>query len=273
MNSSDASAVIERSIAASRVALSGPAAELDRIAVHDAYLSGWFRHETGELFEGFPVHAYDVVLDAGCGDGLYARFCGQQGAEVYIADVLEEKVEAAAKLLATTNARRIHPLVTDCDPLPLSDATVTRVIATEMLEHVDDPKAVMDELVRVARPGALFLITVPDPRMEHTQRKLAPETYFQKPNHLRIFEHDEFEDLVTGAGLVIERRACYGFLWSLWFGMSWAYGHTVTDPWHPGLVYWARAWGEMLSTSEGPKIKKVLDELLPKSQAIIARKK
>ncbi|WP_215199644.1 methyltransferase domain-containing protein, partial [Escherichia coli] len=40
-------------------------------------------------------------------------------------------------------------LVSDCDPLPLADATATRVVSTEVIEHVDDPRQFLAELVRV----------------------------------------------------------------------------------------------------------------------------
>lgn len=54
----------------------------------------------------------------------------------------------------------------------------------------------MAELVRVGQPGAQYLLTVPDPVAETVQKNLAPDSYFQKPNHIRIFQRDEFEQLV-----------------------------------------------------------------------------
>jgi hypothetical protein len=38
------------------------------------------------------------------------------------------------------------------------------------------------------------------------------------------------------------------------------------------LESWARTWDMVLKMRDGPRIKKALDEALPKSQAIIARK-
>ena len=45
----------------------------DRVGLIDAAAGGWFRNETGELIEGFPIPAEDLVLDVGCGDGLHSR--------------------------------------------------------------------------------------------------------------------------------------------------------------------------------------------------------
>ncbi|MES2819195.1 MAG: class I SAM-dependent methyltransferase [Pseudomonadota bacterium] len=238
----------------------------------DAYLSGWFRRDSGELFEGFPIDAADSVLDIGCGDGPFATFCAERGAEVIFADIDAEKVAAVEAMLKQSPARAVLPLVTDANPIPLPDARVNKVIAMEVLEHVQDPAQFMRELVRVAKPGAQFLITVPDPLGESVQKKLAPDAYFEHPNHIRVFQRDEFEQLILDAGLVIEKRADYGFYWSIWWFFFWACKQDLSPPWHPLLESWTRTWNMLLSTPDGPRIKKALDEAMPKSQAIIARK-
>ena len=52
-------------------------------------------------------------------------------------------------------------------------------------------------------PHLKYLITVPDPEIEKLQKKgLAPDAYFSKPNHIRIWERDAFAQLVTDAGLL-----------------------------------------------------------------------
>lgn len=238
----------------------------------DTYLSGWFHQETDELFEGFPISAQDSVLDIGCGDGPFVQFCAQRGAEVIFADIDADKVAGVERALQGSNARAMLPLVTDANPIPLPDARVNKVVAMEVLEHVEDPAQFMRELVRVGRPGALYLITVPDPLGESVQKDLAPDSYFQHPNHIRVFERDAFEQLIRDAGLVIERQAHYGFYWSVWWFFFWACKQDLSPPWHPLLDSWTRTWNMMLETEDGPRIKKALDRAMPKSQAIIARK-
>lgn len=238
----------------------------------DAYLSGWFRRDSGELFEGFPINPEDSVLDIGCGDGPFASFCAERGAEVIFADIDGAKVAAIEAMLKGSPARAIQGLVTDANPIPLPDGRVNKIIAMEVLEHVADPAQFMRELVRVAKPGAQFLITVPDPLGESVQKKLAPDAYFEHPNHIRVFQRDEFVRLIEEAGLIIERRADYGFYWSIWWFFFWACKQDLSPPWHPLLESWTNTWSMLLSTPDGPRIKKALDEAMPKSQAIIARK-
>ncbi len=47
--------------------------------------------------------------------------------------------------------------VSDCTQLPLQDGLASKVIAMEMLEHVKDPAAVLEELVRVAYSLGLYI--------------------------------------------------------------------------------------------------------------------
>lgn len=238
----------------------------------DARLSGWFSHETGELLKGFPIRAEDSVLDVGCGDGSFINFCAQFGPEITFADIDAEKIRQVQARLQQSAARALHPLVTDANPLPLPDAYADKVIAMEVMEHVDDPAQFLRELVRVGKPGALYLLSVPDSVSEGVQKELAPPAHFQKPNHINIFSREEFERLVLESGLVIEQKATYGFYWALWWAFFWTCDQDLSPPWHPLLENWAKTWETMLKMPDGPRIKKALDEVMPKSQAIIARK-
>ncbi|MFJ3051315.1 class I SAM-dependent methyltransferase [Pseudomonas nitroreducens] len=252
---------------------SSPAPLVLPVGLVDMSLSGWFKNDAGELIEGFPISAADSVLDIGCGDGGFTLFAGRQGAEIFVADIDQPNVERAVARVGETAARAVHPLVTDANPIPLEDGRVSRVIAMEVLEHVDDPARFLKELVRVAKPGALFLLTVPDPYGEKAQQGIAPDEYFQKPNHIHIFERDEFERLVREAGLEVERRLGYGFYRTLWWFLYWASGQpSLSEPWHPLLEQWDRLWGDLLALPQGAKVKAALDQAMPKSQVIIARK-
>ncbi len=238
----------------------------------DATMSGWFKNTTGELFEGFPIAKDDTVLDVGCGDGAFISFCANQGAKVMFADIDSEKVEEASRRLKGSAAREVIPIVSDANPLPLEDSVASKVVAMEVIEHVEDPARFLRELYRVGKPGALYLITVPDPEAEKVQKHFAPASYFQHPNHIRIIERSEFDQMVTDAGFTIERRTSYGFYWSMWWFFFWACKQDLSPPWHPLLQSWTKTWGLLLQTEQGPQIKAVLDQHMPKSQAIIARK-
>lgn len=254
----------------------GPGAGLQPVpdaGLHDSMLGGWFQNRTGELLRGFQVSAADTVIDVGCGDGKFAYFCGNQGAEIILADVDGDSLGKARDRVASTRARSVVAhVVKDGESLPVASDTASRIVAMEVLEHVSDPVAFMGELVRVGKPGAQYLISVPGTLSESVQKTLAPPGYFEKPNHIRIFTPEAFESLVVASGLVVERKESYGFFHAIWWSFFWTCDQELQAPWHPLLKTWEQTWGLLLATRDGEKVKRALDAHMPKSQAIIARK-
>jgi ubiquinone/menaquinone biosynthesis C-methylase UbiE len=254
------------------------------IGLHDAVESGWFHRERGELFTGFPISSDDVVLDIGCGNGDFSRYCGEFGAHIIFSDIDPKSVRKTERLLAGSAARGITPLVSDANPLPLPDASVSKIIANEVIEHVDDASRFLQELVRVGKPSAQYLLAVPDPFQETFQHQLAPAEFFVKPQpgggrirglssgHLRTIGRDDFERLIADAGLIVERHEYVGFFWALWFTFFWICDVDVSEPLHPLLVHWTRTWKLLLDLPDGKRVKKALDRFMPKSQIVIARK-
>lgn len=241
----------------------------DRIS--DWVSDGIFNHETGELRPGFVVEAGDVVLDVGCGTGFDAQFCAERGAHVIYVDINPDEVEATGRRIANRGARALTPIVSDCNPLPLPDGTATKIVAGEVLEHVDDPGQFLSELVRAGAPGALYMISVPDPMLEELQIGLAAPAHFEKPNHIRIVGRHEFARLVTEAGLVIERRGSYGFYWAIWWLMFWITKVDLFET-HPLLDSWEKTWQTLVGIQTSAPLRQTLNTILPKSQYIVARK-
>lgn len=241
------------------------------VTMQDAQLSGWLQ-ESGELFSGFLVQAEDRVVDVGCGDGGFISHCANRGADVTFVDIDPDKIRETEQLLQDSPARSIHGVVSDASPLPLPQNHFDKVVCTEVMEHVDHPAAFLAELVRVGKPGALYLLSVPDIASETVQQQVAPPLYFEKPHHIHIFSREEFTQLVCDSGLIIEKQTSYGFFWSMFWAFFWTCDQDLSDPWHPLLQQWGQTWQTLLSMRDGPRIKQALDEALPKSQVIIARK-
>lgn len=253
-------------------AMPAPAVDSFHIGLRDALASGWYLQQSDELYRGFVIQAEDVVLDIGCGDGGNSLFCAHRGAHVIVADIDAGKVESTMQRLAGTPARLVQGVVGDANPLALESGVASKVICMEVLEHVDDPAQFLSELVRVGRSGTHYLLSVPDPVQEHLQKKVAPASHFEKPNHIRIIQRDEFETMVSAAGLVIERHEYYGFYWSVWWLFFWVCKVDLSDARHPLLESWARTWETLMDSPNGEQVRSALNDFMPKSQVIIARK-
>lgn len=244
----------------------------DNLGLFDAFLSGWYQNDTNEIFRGIPISPDDVVVDMGCGAGGNSLFCAKRGARVIAFDIDPQVVTTVSGRLEGEAPGGFEAHVSDANPLPLADGSASRILCTEVLEHVDDPDQVLQELYRIGKPGALYLLAVPDPRQEHLQERIAPPSYFEKPNHIRIIERADFSAMAERAGLIIKEHTQYGFFWSIWWALFWPCKVSLAQPDHPVLNHWTEAWRALLSTHEGRQLKQELDAFLPKSQVIVAQK-
>lgn len=234
---------------------------------------GWYNRESGEIAKGFAITADDVVVDVGCGGGDVCAFAASFGAEVIGTDIDPAKIEQIKRKMARgQTSQSFQAYVSDSAPLPIADNTATKVISMEVMEHVDDPSQFLAELVRIGKPGATYLITVPDPVAETVQTKFAPSVYWEKPNHLRIIQRDELDRLIENAGLQIEQHTHTGIFWAMWWIFFWASEQEFGAPQGPVLENWTRTWYELLNLPHGDAARAALDALMPKSQVVIARK-
>ncbi|HET8871231.1 MAG TPA: class I SAM-dependent methyltransferase [Aquabacterium sp.] len=238
----------------------------------DGLRKGWFNSDTHELFKGFPITSTDTVVDVGCGLGGHLRFCAKYASRSIGVDIDPSRVRATEQALREAGVANFQVIQSDGNPLPLESELATKVICTEVLEHVDDPRAAMRELVRVGKPGALYMLSVPGQLSEEILKQLAPAACFEKPNHIRVFSSDDFRQLVSEAGLEIEQHEFCGFYWAVWHAMIWKCGVDYDTGTHPVLEHWARTWEALSALPEGARCIQALDQALHKSQVIIARK-
>ncbi|MEN6405243.1 MAG: class I SAM-dependent methyltransferase [Thermoguttaceae bacterium] len=252
--------------------------------------SGWYNSATGEIAPGFPIRSADRVVDIGCSTGNISVFAAKQGADVVGIDIDASAIETLRERFRTQFpvpsasphsetppvSRQHEALVSDCNPIPLPADYADVVLVMEVLEHVDDPAAMLREAVRIGKRNARYLFLVPDPLAESVQRVIAPPVYWQRPNHLRVFEREEIQGLVESAGLVVDRKLFDGFYWSMWWFLYWAVPKNSIPPGKTGdselLRHWNETWISLISTPKGDQIRQALENAMPKSQVLIAHK-
>ena len=93
------------------------------------------------------------ILDLGCGAGFLANYLATCGHAVTGLDATGENLVVAKRHDPTSTATY---LVGDACSLPFADASFDVVCAMDLLEHVEDPAAVVAEASRVLAPGGLF---------------------------------------------------------------------------------------------------------------------
>jgi len=96
-----------------------------------------------------------VILDAGCGIGVYVARFREYSQQVHGVDIDAERVAEASRLLP--NIR-----VASAEALPYPDCMFDLVLSHEVLEHVPDDRQAVREACRVLKPGGRLIVFVPN---------------------------------------------------------------------------------------------------------------
>jgi 2-polyprenyl-3-methyl-5-hydroxy-6-metoxy-1,4-benzoquinol methylase len=94
-----------------------------------------------------------TLLDAGCGSGDLWRLVSERFTSCTGVD--------AVRYPGLPGDVRFVPADLD-RALPLEDASVDTAAAIEVIEHLENPRAFVRELVRVTRPGGWIVVTTPN---------------------------------------------------------------------------------------------------------------
>jgi SAM-dependent methyltransferase len=117
----------------------------------------WFRARrkvVWALLRRAGVNGSPHLLDAGCGTGRNLVEFGRLGEA--------EGVDASAEAVAFCRRRGLDRVQQAAlEELPFEDGRFDLLLATDVIEHLDDDRRALRELGRVAGPRARLLLTVP----------------------------------------------------------------------------------------------------------------
>lgn len=142
------------------------------------------------------------VLDVGCGVGiLLNRLKTEKKCEVFGVDISSKAIE----ILATLG---IPGKVSQLPELPMDSHSFDVVIATEVIEHLHDPKETVNQMVRILRPGGTLILTTPND-------SIPPDDCDE---HLYCFNEISFLELVSDCLIqirakIIQAGDAYLVLW------------------------------------------------------------
>ncbi|MCD4686149.1 MAG: class I SAM-dependent methyltransferase [Anaerolineae bacterium] len=155
-----------------------------------------------------------LVLDVATGTGRLPLALLQQPdfqGRVFALDLSRRMVGVAAEKLAPYRDR-VTLLHDSAETLLFPDDTFDLVTCLEALEFMDHPRAVLDELVRVLRPGGLLVIT----NRQGTAARLMPGHTWGHDRLARILR-DEHEMPIAE---VQRWQVDYRLVWGMKAGMS-----------------------------------------------------
>lgn len=132
----------------------------------------------------WAVGHFKEVLELGCGTGILARQLLDFGNAVTGLDISEVAIAQLPK--------EIKGVIATLPNIPIPDHSFDVVVATEVLEHINDDRTCLREAIRVLRPGGRAYFAVPN-------NCLGPD---EEPEHVRKYTPDTLEALLSPYGYV-----------------------------------------------------------------------
>ena len=161
-------------------------------------------------YDRLGLRAGERLLDLGCGFGRHSYEALKRGAAVVACDLARPEVEQVrdlARLLVSEHevdeGVLAAPVQGDAIGLPFDDDSFDKVIASEVLEHIDDDEAAFAELARVLRPGGRLAVTIPAWLSETVCWKLSSDYHAPAVpgGHVRIYRRRDVSLKLAAAGL------------------------------------------------------------------------
>ncbi|QXG76594.1 class I SAM-dependent methyltransferase [Modestobacter sp. L9-4] len=218
------------------------------------------------------------VLDLGCGEGRHAFEALRRGADVLAVDWGQHEVATTAQWLGAIAAAGEAPpgaraavARADLRALPVPDASVDRVIASEVLEHIVDDATAIAEIARVLKPGGRVAVTVPRYGPERVCWALSDSYHANEGGHVRIYRGDQLSEKLSAAGLrptdTHHAHALHAPYWWLKCAVGVDRDTVLTKAYHRVLV-----WDLMKRPWPTRTAERLLDPVLGKSFVVYADK-
>jgi SAM-dependent methyltransferase len=193
-------------------------------------------------FERLDVRPGQVLLDLGCGGGRHTYEAMRRGATVIALDAdlaVVQDVQHLVRLMAaegefttTPGSPRGGTMQGDALSLPFPAASIDRVIASEVLEHIWADERAIVELHRILKPGGKLAVTVPTRFPERVCWALDEEYHAAPGGHIRIYRQRDLEAKLVRGGLVVRGSHHAHALHSPYWWLRCAVGvHGADDSW------------------------------------------
>lgn len=124
----------------------------------------WFTTPIGSLVKKYESELMldllkptpeEVILDAGCGTGVFTRDILSSGAQVIGLDISLPMLRRARE---KSGGRPFYPILGDISNLPFEEDAFDKVVSITAIEFIKDAKGAVDELFRVARKGGIIVV-------------------------------------------------------------------------------------------------------------------
>jgi SAM-dependent methyltransferase len=150
-----------------------------------------------------PYRKNNQLLDVGCGASTFLEASARAGWKAM-------GVEVSRTAAEHVSSRGFEVFCGELEKAAYPDEHFDVVILSEVLEHVPDPRALLEASKSVLRPGGLLWGTTPHGRGISARLRGLGWSTVCPPEHLQLFSVSGIRKLFTGGGLCSVKVATHG---------------------------------------------------------------
>jgi SAM-dependent methyltransferase len=216
-------------------------------------------------FNRLDIRSGDRILDIGCGSGRHvceAARCDNVmtiGVDLCFNDLLKARERMDYHHRVGAHGGGPFGLMTaSITRLPFQADSFDLVICSEVLEHIPDHEQAVMELLRVTKPGANLVLSVPRAWPERICWALSDQYHLANGGHVRIYKRRNLIDLVERSGAKKRGEHHAHGLHSPYWWLKCLLGPTRDDAPLVNLYHDLLVWDMM----KKPRLTRLLDTLL-----------
>lgn len=165
----------------------------------------FIRKRIGEIIEDFsPYFSSGKLLDIGFGSAILMQVARDKGWKPLGVEVSAPAIEHAEKL----GFEVFHG---ELSAAKYADDYFDVITASEIIEHCSEPEILLDEVMRILRPGGLFWATTPSAKSLSYHLTGLNWTTICPPEHLQLFSKKGIRLMLGKAGFSSFNIQTFGF--------------------------------------------------------------
>jgi ubiquinone/menaquinone biosynthesis C-methylase UbiE len=169
----------------------------------------WFETPMGRLIKGYESKLIfrmlapepgELILDAGCGTGIFTEDIIETGARVV---GLELAFDMLRRAVTKCSGQTFHSVIGDIQRLPFADTSFNKAISITAIEFIQDARRAVEELFRVTKPGGCIVVATLNSLSPWAQRrKEAAQKGHPLFKHAIFRSPDEIKSLSPVEGIL-----------------------------------------------------------------------
>ena len=218
------------------------------------------------------------VLDIGCGGGRHSlEACKKANCLVYALDIDSGELSDVRQMFQALDkqgeSRGKWVLIRgNVLSLPFKNASLDKIICSEVLEHVPDDQQGISEMVRVLKDDGVIAISVPTYLTEAICWKLSRDYHNQPGGHIRIYKTGELVSALRQNNLHLQATRRKHALHSIYWISRCLFGVNKEEALIPSLFYRFLVWDLKTRSKLIRLVEDFLNHFFPKSTAFYAAK-